>query len=762
MYLLSPDEEKNLFRENIIHLKKRATKFLIKIGGDEKSLPLLTQIVRLFLLAKIYDAFDMIDEKVIQSYLQDIEGLKKYISSFRKKVQIYQSEIQKIVRSGMKLRQEQNPKFPSFFKDKDRVYLKINPVSSGRFYIQNLIDGINLFMPCDFRLSLLDMGEVLFIQTKKDRLVRGKFLGTKAGRYFKKRSSYLSMILRGLSQPSLESVSLELYDYFNLASSHLMYKDGFLKLSPICRRLFPRALMCEDLFYVLKSKAPFKDINDFKNKVQALRDFYLKAFHEIHLMQTSEPLKKRQDAVIDMLIISKSAYDIATMSAYARYSKNEWASCMLPNGLNAHYLPKEVGSGVFVVFGVNSKNPLERLARISVKPYLNNQGEVYYGAGYMYGVMMPQVKEQLNCFLSAYQPQLKGSFNLSKDVYRDATESAYYFDVSALDIVREKGFPVQKRDDDSFEIGSPENCKNDDIVNQIIFELLNESSEPRRLEISMDSLSLKSSFERMDIYASFYAYGLTKSKCRLLPRFAHELVLTSSNIQNLKSVRTNFKKLQVDLTSSLSSLDGISSDCRSVEFGRVQIQTPCFKVPETVEEISLALTKFFVQEIDLSEFNGVFKLQESNDFFGFERIVFPKKAKKFYSMLTRFSTDLVFDASCFEEVEFWGDTSFKEFKTGGILKSLLMSGAKLPASELDFSNLDYLYISNTSFEKVSKLVLPKSGRVIVQDCVFPQGLSLKKVLENGGFERTNTFAIASQKVPVLALKKDEIKLNIKN
>ena len=91
-----------------------------------------------------------------------------------------------------------------------------------------------------------------------------------------------------------------------------------------------------------------------------------------------------------------------------------------------------------------------------------------------------------------------------------------------------------------------------------------------------------------------------------------------------------------------------------------------------------------------------------------------------------------------------------------------MSGAKLPASELDFSNLDYLYISNTSFEKVSKLVLPKSGRVIVQDCVFPQGLSLKKVLENGGFERTNTFAIASQKVPILALKKEEIKLNIKN
>jgi hypothetical protein len=142
MYLLSNEEVQELFHQSVINLRNQAILFLKKIGVNEFSFSLLNDITRLFLLAKIYNAFDLIDETQLKTVLFDNNRLKTYISDFRLKAHHYQDSIRQIVLRGMTIRQINTPKFPSFFDQGNRVYLKINPVSSGMIFFSSAVQKI--------------------------------------------------------------------------------------------------------------------------------------------------------------------------------------------------------------------------------------------------------------------------------------------------------------------------------------------------------------------------------------------------------------------------------------------------------------------------------------------------------------------------------------------------------------------------------------------------------------------------------------------
>ena len=455
-----------------------------------------------------------------------------------------------------------------------------------------------------------------------------------------------------------------------------------------------------------------------------------------------------------MIILSKSPYDIAAMSVYADYAKNEWGSCLQPDGINSFYLPNEVGYGVFVAFGVNSKDPQKKLARISIKPYLNQSGDVYYGSGFMYGEMMPGVQAQLDAFLKTYQPKEEGIFALHPKVYKDAVGDSYYFNVSALDIVKHQEFKQIEEQDGYINVGNRVFLKKEERVLDELSLFLENNCEPNKLSVSMNTLPCTADFGKMNVYAEFCAYYLSKEKAKFLPHYANELTLISSNIKNLNSISTSYIGLDINLTNALMSLDGISPVCKHLNLSRVDIKTPYFKVPKSLESFTSSLTNWNIQTLDLSEFEGVISFSETDTFYGLKEIKYPKKAKGFNAMLTNFNTPIDFDASVFEHVDFWTGVIFKSFKTGPRLKKLLIMRSVMPEGRLDLSACNKISCFDTSFEHVTELVLPQTGEVVLKNCTFPNGVLVEDVLKNHGFSNSKNIKINTQK-PVFKLTQKE-------
>ena len=193
------------------------------------------------------------------------------------------------------------------------------------------------------------------------------------------------------------------------------------------------------------------------------------------------------------------------MSAYAEYSKNEWGSCLVPGGINAHHLPDEIGKGVFVAFGINSKNPAKKLARISVKPYRNEQGDVYFKSGYMYGLKIPEVHEQLDSFLAQYQKKSRGAFSLVEGCYKDAEAETHYFEMDEFDIVKHQKLSCSEGVEGRIGVGNPQRKKYSftrefESIMDLMFD-----SRPK-VSVATDGVEPYVSFKNMDIYGIFECY----------------------------------------------------------------------------------------------------------------------------------------------------------------------------------------------------------------------------------------------------------------
>ena len=727
--ILSVEEEKELLTLRMELLRQKVKKFLHENNGAKNA---FFPLFRLFLLAENYNAEDVVPYDEIKKNLGDRFKLEKLVQEFLSKIRIYDDDIKNIVLRGQKIRVGYKPLYPAFFKNKDRIYLKIKEASSGFLYLSKLVEDINQTVPQSEQYKVVESGFSFLIQSPKDQRCRTHLVGTKAGRFLKKQSDFSSQIL---TRVSLSSFVEDFVSYFNSIHSYNDYISTYSKFKNKSRFYLPRALMTPVLFYGMKEKGDISSLDDLKSRLSDLQAYYTSCYQNFHLMQAIHKGNELSDSTIDMLVLSKFPTDIAKMSAYAEYSKNEWGSCLVPGGINAHHLPDEIGKGVFVAFGINSKNPAKKLARISVKPYRNEQGDVYFKSGYMYGLKIPEVHEQLDSFLAQYQKKSRGAFSLVEGCYKDAEAETHYFEMDEFDILKHQKLSCSEGVEGRIGVGNPQRKKYSftrefESIMDLMFD-----SRPK-VSVATDGVEPYVSFKNMDIYGIFECYYFSKKRVDLLPYHADELCLLSSNIHDFKGVNKRYFALKMHLSNSLKSLEGISPYCSDVSFTRMQIKTPVFKLPSVVRNFESGVTTFETGHLDLSEATGVVRIGES-DLRGVKEISLPQNADKVEFLFLRFPSLISLDISGVKEFEFMplNGVVLKDFKLGEGLKKISMTYVSFSqGTELDFSNCcKGVYLNNLSLENVTKLLLPKDAKVCLNDVVLPYNMDAKKVIARGGY-----------------------------
>jgi hypothetical protein len=121
-------------------------------------------------------------------------------------------------------------------------------------------------------------------------------------------------------------------------------------------------------------------------------------------------------------VVSRHPYDIAGMS-----TDRGWTSCQdLVSGGQCQYVPQDIRAGTLVAYmitkdDVNINSPV---GRILLKPYINDQNQTAYALhNESYGTVTNEFRQAVNRFATWLNNQqgLKGSFNLSRDVYYDGS-----------------------------------------------------------------------------------------------------------------------------------------------------------------------------------------------------------------------------------------------------------------------------------------------------------------------------------------------------
>jgi hypothetical protein len=135
----------------------------------------------------------------------------------------------------------------------------------------------------------------------------------------------------------------------------------------------------------------------------------LKAFQS----DSQRTLYKQDDL---MVVISRHPYDIAGMS-----TDRGWTSCVdLESGCNKDYIPNEIKAGTLVAYLIKKSDPnIEKpIARLLLKPYINDKSTIYLGIdAAVYGTAPSGFKETVEKWLNSVQSDKNGLFTLNYNVY---------------------------------------------------------------------------------------------------------------------------------------------------------------------------------------------------------------------------------------------------------------------------------------------------------------------------------------------------------
>lgn len=110
------------------------------------------------------------------------------------------------------------------------------------------------------------------------------------------------------------------------------------------------------------------------NNIQSVLSKYKKPELEKQFVKDQKESKSNQYSIV----LSRHAYDILGMS-----TNRDWSSCMKIGGHENHckYLPMDIKEGSLVAYLIDSsdKNINNPIARLTVRPYINNQGDIAFG-----------------------------------------------------------------------------------------------------------------------------------------------------------------------------------------------------------------------------------------------------------------------------------------------------------------------------------------------------------------------------------------------
>ena len=240
---------------------------------------------------------------------------------------------------------------PPVFKDKSRIYFKINPLYSYKALLTQAINWMNSFLPSDEHVSLIEKEETAFV-LKGNQLVRPvHFL--------------LSILKQCEKLRGILNHNTDLTFVFEKVLSTLSPHDKYAKRLSYFLKHDTHFPPCRLDFILLrylcthKERPLYQELIDFERKIQSYQE-------NLQEMSVRNEKNKSNEDFIDLIILSVRPHDIATMSTFT-----EWNTCMTAGSSFYMDIAKQIGAGSVIAYGVNSKNPYKRLARILLRPYVS-------------------------------------------------------------------------------------------------------------------------------------------------------------------------------------------------------------------------------------------------------------------------------------------------------------------------------------------------------------------------------------------------------
>ena len=364
-HILNQDEVQNMFKKSF-QFHKQNVKENLSLAFHDKPFFKNKQTLNLLTQLSIFCAIYHIDESNIYKTIvnaNSYQEIKDYFQLLKKEISSRKIEEKKIIKKGLINRLIFGTKLPPLFDRTSRVYIKINKIPTLSFLTQEVLDRLNFHVPKQFFHSIKTLNSkntlTFFIIDEKKETKIGKFLLTQI-----QQLEALKNNISALLDDDFEVFkTLFSNDFFDLKKTNHKFQLFFKK------RKLPKISFSTSLFFELEKNIHLKK-DELIEYISSVKEIYANFANQIQHIQTrtNNPYNQENNTYGDMIILSTNARDIARISEYT-----SWNTCMGQEDEYCHDLPTQIGVGSIVAYLVNSSNPYKRLARILLKPFVNQE-----------------------------------------------------------------------------------------------------------------------------------------------------------------------------------------------------------------------------------------------------------------------------------------------------------------------------------------------------------------------------------------------------
>ncbi|OPZ79241.1 MAG: hypothetical protein BWY78_00160 [Alphaproteobacteria bacterium ADurb.Bin438] len=393
--VLSEKEVENLKKSALNEHKNDAKKFLDEVGfkKDNKDYEeVLSSCTSVFETCSKYgldklDKYQISEEGQIKtlSEVREIlnsdnyaENLKKFEQELPIKAHKYKEIVDNTMKEGLDLRKDFNPKFPDILKDKDRVYIEVEDMYPVKEYISSYCEELSEFLkPYNKSFEVKDVkGNPRITFNNQEIRPHHNFMQSqKVLEEFKNievdgSDKQLFAVLKKGNFSDLKAI---------LRTRKEQAKEGKeFKNEKICRAFDKNELLFYSFANKLKSSMFDDEVSNFMMARVRLDSFYEDIMSKLGFasgMKKSE--SENADKSVNIIMVSKDAYDIATASAYNAPARTCFHPVGKEVGENKHHVVKTIieKGGLYMAALDEKLNPVFRSV---VASYKNDKGEVIY------------------------------------------------------------------------------------------------------------------------------------------------------------------------------------------------------------------------------------------------------------------------------------------------------------------------------------------------------------------------------------------------
>ncbi len=366
-HIISVEEVRNIYRAAHQRYKKAAIEiFNEQFNAGKTNLQRTPKTLKKVYLWYVFWLRHHLDISLFSEFIQKNCQLSDDI---KKELNITRQKINKLIKAGIVLKKMRNVSTHKLFHKTTKIYVKINPILSGELVILDTLRHFNSFSDQTSFLSKAEKFKLLRIKSADATDEKWYFENQKGERI--KIQAAIKKIIKEINkiekwcQKNTEGKIRLLIKYIldmdqdekNGHKIHLDLKNQY----NITLNFIPSPF----IFKLLQTS--FINETDINRALTNIKNNYEQRLNQIHSFLTKSQIKG-QTTPIDMLVFSISPRDIVKMSTYT-----PWNSCTtIPDGSFENSTAIQVAAPSIIVYGINSQNPEQKLARILLKPYVSD------------------------------------------------------------------------------------------------------------------------------------------------------------------------------------------------------------------------------------------------------------------------------------------------------------------------------------------------------------------------------------------------------